>query len=122
MSQQGADDWWQKLYEDPDAGPAPDPGDTLDNRFRSAAGVTADPAEAPPPVPQEPVGGAEFRPGPAPWPGPGFGPGRGPLPAPRPELDGELPARRPLPGAVRPEPPQPAAAGPVPAPRPAPDG
>ncbi|APU42814.1 protein phosphatase 2C domain-containing protein [Streptomyces sp. TN58] len=122
MSQQGADDWWQKLYEDPDAGPAPDPGDTLDNRFRSAAGVTADPAETPPPVPQEPVGEAEFRPGPVPWPGPGFGPGRGPLPAPRPELDGELPARRPLPGAVRPEPPQPAAAGPVPAPRPAPDG
>ncbi|MFD6231719.1 protein phosphatase 2C domain-containing protein [Streptomyces sp. NPDC060232] len=110
MSQQGADDWWQKLYEDPDAGPAPDPGDTLDNRFRSVAGVTADPAEAPPPAPQEPVRQAEF------------GPGRGPLPAPRPEQDGGLPARPPLPDAVRREPPRPPAAGPVPAPRPAPDG
>ncbi|WP_314250155.1 protein phosphatase 2C domain-containing protein [Streptomyces kutzneri] len=47
MSQQGADDWWQKLYEGPDAGAEPDPGDTLDNRFRSAAGVTTDPAPAP---------------------------------------------------------------------------
>ncbi|WP_405437582.1 protein phosphatase 2C domain-containing protein [Streptomyces avidinii] len=44
MSQQGADDWWQKLYEGPDAGAEPDPGDTLDNRFRSAAGVTTEPA------------------------------------------------------------------------------
>ncbi|MFG2988564.1 protein phosphatase 2C domain-containing protein [Streptomyces sp. NPDC048257] len=51
MSQQGADDWWQKLYEGPDAGPEPDPGDTLDNRFRSAAGVTTDPAPAPVPAP-----------------------------------------------------------------------
>ncbi|MCX4806535.1 protein phosphatase 2C domain-containing protein [Streptomyces sp. NBC_01214] len=47
MSQQGADDWWQKLYEGPDAGAEPDPGDTLDKRFRSAAGVTTDPAPAP---------------------------------------------------------------------------
>ncbi|MYV80108.1 cell division protein, partial [Streptomyces sp. SID1046] len=46
MSQQGADDWWQKLYEGPDAGAEPDPGDTLDNRFRSAAGVTTEPAPA----------------------------------------------------------------------------
>ncbi|MEU4357416.1 protein phosphatase 2C domain-containing protein [Streptomyces virginiae] len=112
MSQQGADDWWQKLYEDPDAGPAPDPGDTLDNRFRSAAGLTAEPAEAPPPVPQEPVREAEFGPG----------PGRGPLPAPRPEPDAVLPARPPLPDAARREPPRRPAAGPVPAPRPAPDG
>ncbi|MET3982743.1 protein phosphatase 2C domain-containing protein [Streptomyces sp. PvR034] len=47
MSQQGdADDWWQKLYEDP-AGPEPgpggpgsvpaDPADTLDSRFSSAS-------------------------------------------------------------------------------------
>ncbi|MGW3320834.1 protein phosphatase 2C domain-containing protein [Streptomyces virginiae] len=50
MSQQGADDWWQKLYEGPDAGAEPDPGDTLDNRFRSAAGVTTDPASATAPV------------------------------------------------------------------------
>lgn len=51
MSQQGADDWWQKLYEGPDAEPEPDPGDTLDKRFRSAAGVTTDPAPVPAPVP-----------------------------------------------------------------------
>ncbi|MFZ3473678.1 protein phosphatase 2C domain-containing protein [Streptomyces sp. 4.24] len=47
MSQQGAgaDDWWQKLYyEDPDAGPDPDPRDTLDHRFRSAAVLVAPPA------------------------------------------------------------------------------
>lgn len=51
MSQQGADDWWQKLYEDPDAGREPDPGDTLDNRFRSAAVVVTEPAPSPaPPV------------------------------------------------------------------------
>ncbi|MFD3696387.1 protein phosphatase 2C domain-containing protein [Streptomyces sp. NPDC058646] len=52
MSQQGADDWWQKLYEDPDAGPEPDPGDTLDHRFRSAAVLVTDPqarAEVPEP-------------------------------------------------------------------------
>ncbi|MFJ9940553.1 protein phosphatase 2C domain-containing protein [Streptomyces erythrochromogenes] len=111
MSQQGADDWWQKLYEDPEGGPAPDPGDTLDHRFRSAAGVTADPAGAPPTAPPEPVREAERRPG----------PGRGPLPAPRPEPDAGLPARPPLPDAVRREPAPPPAAGPVPAPRPAPD-
>ncbi|WP_328301475.1 protein phosphatase 2C domain-containing protein [Streptomyces sp. NBC_00435] len=48
MSQQGAgaDDWWQKLYEDPDTGPDPDPRDTLDHRFRSAAVLVA-----PPPFP-----------------------------------------------------------------------
>ncbi|MEV7584253.1 protein phosphatase 2C domain-containing protein [Streptomyces erythrochromogenes] len=105
MSQQGADDWWQKLYEDPEAGPAPDPGDTLDNRFRSAAGVTADPAGAPPdPVPEAAPGS-----------------GRGPLPAPRPEPDTSLPARPPRADPVRPEPALPPVAGPVPAPRPAPD-
>ncbi|MGW5401674.1 protein phosphatase 2C domain-containing protein [Streptomyces sp. NPDC003952] len=49
MSQRdaGADDWWQKLYEDPDAGPEPDPRDTLEHRFRSAAVLVA-----PTPVPQ----------------------------------------------------------------------
>ncbi|MFI8447558.1 protein phosphatase 2C domain-containing protein [Streptomyces erythrochromogenes] len=111
MSQQGADDWWQKLYEDPEGGPAPDPGDTLDHRFRSAAGVTGDPAGPPPPAPPEPVREAERRPG----------PGRGPLPAPRPEPDAGLPARPPLPDAVRREAAPPPPAGPVPAPRPAPD-
>ncbi|MFE3991830.1 protein phosphatase 2C domain-containing protein [Streptomyces goshikiensis] len=60
MSQQGAEDWWQKLYEDPEAGPEPDPGDTLDHRFRSAAVVVTD---APPARPPEPV------PFPGPFPG-----------------------------------------------------
>lgn len=48
MSQRdaGADDWWQKLYEDPDGGPEPDPRDTLEHRFRSAAVLVA-----PTPVP-----------------------------------------------------------------------
>ncbi|MCJ1680132.1 protein phosphatase 2C domain-containing protein [Streptomyces sp. APSN-46.1] len=54
MSQQGADDWWQKLYEDPDAGPEPDPGDTLDHRFRSAAVVVTEPSAPPGPRPQTP--------------------------------------------------------------------
>ncbi|MGW7462856.1 protein phosphatase 2C domain-containing protein [Streptomyces sp. NPDC054797] len=55
MSQRGADDWWQKLYEVPDAGPEPDPGDTLDHRFRSAAGLTEDTPPAPePPQPPPP--------------------------------------------------------------------
>ncbi|MFI5668108.1 protein phosphatase 2C domain-containing protein [Streptomyces sp. NPDC051704] len=42
MSQQGADDWWQKLYETPDPDPAatPDPADTLDTRFHSASSLT----------------------------------------------------------------------------------
>ncbi|MFG2995434.1 protein phosphatase 2C domain-containing protein [Streptomyces sp. NPDC048340] len=58
MSQQGAgaDDWWQKLYEDPDPGAeaaAGDPGDTdtLDHRFRSAAVLVTDPAAGPEPAP-----------------------------------------------------------------------
>lgn len=63
MSQQGADDWWQKLYEGPDAGAEPDPGDTLDKRFRSAAGVTTDPAPAPV---SAPAPGAAPATGPAP--------------------------------------------------------
>ncbi|MFD7630617.1 protein phosphatase 2C domain-containing protein [Streptomyces sp. NPDC059851] len=52
MSQQGADDWWQRLYEDPDAGPTPDPGDTLESRYHSAASVTS--TQAPPGVPPQP--------------------------------------------------------------------
>nr|WSW42983.1 protein phosphatase 2C domain-containing protein [Streptomyces sp. NBC_01001] len=66
MSQQGADDWWQKLYEDPDAGPVPDPGDTLESRFHSASAVTSPPDPAlPPPRPATPG-----PPGPPPWPVP----------------------------------------------------
>ncbi|MFF5707015.1 protein phosphatase 2C domain-containing protein [Streptomyces sp. NPDC012794] len=51
MSQQGAEDWWQKLYEDPEEGPAPDPGETLDQRFRSASVLVAGPEPAGPPLP-----------------------------------------------------------------------
>ncbi|MFE0600960.1 protein phosphatase 2C domain-containing protein [Streptomyces sp. NPDC058892] len=109
MSQQGADDWWQKLYEDPDTGPAPDPGDTLDHRFRSAAGVTGDPVGASPPAPPEPVRDA------------GLGQGRGSLPSPRTEPDTGPPVRPPLPDGLRREPARPPTAGPVPPPRPAPD-
>ncbi|WP_328764160.1 protein phosphatase 2C domain-containing protein [Streptomyces sp. NBC_00272] len=58
MSQRGADDWWQKLYEDPDAepvsDPVPDPGDTLESRFHSASSVTALPDTVPPPRPPAP--------------------------------------------------------------------
>ncbi|MEU7550945.1 protein phosphatase 2C domain-containing protein [Streptomyces sp. NPDC044571] len=50
MSQQGADDWWQKLYEDPDAGPGPDPGDTLESRFHSASVLTTPPGAPSPPT------------------------------------------------------------------------
>ncbi|MFE1788262.1 hypothetical protein ACFW7J_07670 [Streptomyces sp. NPDC059525] len=42
MSQQGAQDWWQKLYEDPESGPGPDPGDTLDQRFSPASVLVGD--------------------------------------------------------------------------------
>ncbi|MFF1496890.1 protein phosphatase 2C domain-containing protein [Streptomyces sp. NPDC058304] len=66
MSQQGADDWWQKLYEDPDAGPVPDPGDTLESRFHSASAVTSPPDPALPPPRPAPAG----PPGPPPWPVP----------------------------------------------------
>ncbi|MFI8342822.1 hypothetical protein ACIF8W_22590, partial [Streptomyces sp. NPDC085639] len=74
MSQQGADDWWQKLYEGPDAGAVPDPGDTLDNRFRSAAGVTTEPA----PNRGQPLGRA---PGDPPAPGLGPAPAQNQVPA-----------------------------------------
>ncbi|MFJ6052831.1 protein phosphatase 2C domain-containing protein [Streptomyces sp. NPDC092307] len=73
MSQQGADDWWQKLYEGPDAGAEPDPGDTLDNRFRSAAGVTTDPAAAPAPPPA-PAAAPSTAPGPTTAPATGLAP------------------------------------------------
>ncbi|MCX4716765.1 protein phosphatase 2C domain-containing protein [Streptomyces virginiae] len=80
MSQQGADDWWQKLYEGPDAGAEPDPGDTLDNRFRSAAGVTTEPAPAtaPPTAPAVASGTA-----PATGPAPDLAPDPGPPEPPR---------------------------------------
>ncbi|MFD0269751.1 protein phosphatase 2C domain-containing protein [Streptomyces sp. NPDC127106] len=61
MSQQGADDWWQRLYGDPDAGAAPDPGDTLESRYDSAASLTSPP---PPPAPVAAPPGVPPQPGP----------------------------------------------------------
>jgi hypothetical protein len=65
MSQQGErpaaeDDWWNRLYDEsaPDIGPAARTGDTLDDRFDSAADAVAadDPPEPPePPDPPEPA-------------------------------------------------------------------
>lgn len=106
MSQQGADDWWQKLYDDPDAGPETDPGDTLDNRFSSAAGLTTEPAPAPAPAPAR-----EADPGPLPAPGPPEPPrAPGPLlPGPR---QGDATVQPPPPMPPVPPPP----AGPPPAP------
>ncbi len=101
MSQQGADDWWQKLYEGPDAGAEPDPGDTLDNRFRSAAGVTKEPApnrgqtlgRAPDPGPIR---------APAQVPGQGADPGPPPRQAPAQGLDqGQVPGQGPARGSVQ---------------------
>ncbi|MFD9356180.1 protein phosphatase 2C domain-containing protein [Streptomyces sp. NPDC060031] len=95
MSQQGADDWWQKLYEDPDPGVEPDhgegagDGDTLDHRFRSAAVLVTDPP-----------------------PGPAGQPGHVPAP------DPAVPADRRPPGAVVPAPRR----EPVPPPPPVPPG
>ncbi|MFG2985202.1 protein phosphatase 2C domain-containing protein [Streptomyces sp. NPDC048258] len=109
MSQQGAgaDDWWQKLYEDPDAVPEADPGDTLDNRFRSASVLTTDPGPgsvpappgrepvperppAPPPAAPAPPAGEPLLPGPrrSPPPPP---PGWPPAPPPAPPLESAAP-------------------------------
>lgn len=60
MSQQGADDWWQKLYEEPEAVPPLDPGDTLDSRYHSAASLTTPPGREPHP----PRGARPTAPGP----------------------------------------------------------
>ncbi|MFD7840846.1 protein phosphatase 2C domain-containing protein [Streptomyces sp. NPDC059761] len=85
MSQQGADDWWQKLYEtpDPDPAPTPDPADTLDSRFHSASSVTTrvPPQGSPgPPLVAAPPG----RPPQGPVPSP-----HGVLPRPRREAEPE---------------------------------
>ncbi|WP_285529607.1 protein phosphatase 2C domain-containing protein [Streptomyces lavendulae] len=90
MSQQGAEDWWQKLYDDADAGGEPDPGDTLDQRFRSAATLMTGPA------PDVPSARRAPEPDP-PWP-----------PAP----PGRVPSARPSPDTP---PPRPTAAGRPPA-------
>ncbi|WP_189828846.1 protein phosphatase 2C domain-containing protein [Streptomyces subrutilus] len=109
MSQQGADDWWQKLYEDPDAAAAPDPGDTLDHRFRSAAVLTTPPT-VPPQAPPPPPATTAHPPPPA-------APASGiPEPPPRPS---PAPAQQPPRAAAPPPPPPPPAApaGPQPPPR-----
>ncbi|MBT2446503.1 protein phosphatase 2C domain-containing protein [Streptomyces sp. ISL-43] len=95
MSQQGADDWWQKLYyEDPDTGPDPDPRDTLDHRFRSAAVLVARPAvPAPRRDPERP---AERAPAPASGP-PEPVPESWPVPDDRPPALGTAPGSAALP-------------------------
>ncbi|MFF4453168.1 protein phosphatase 2C domain-containing protein [Streptomyces goshikiensis] len=95
MSQQGADDWWQKLYEDPDAGPEADPGDTLDHRFRSAAVVVTDPPPARPPDPA-PLPG-QRRSAPAQAPDPKVPPTRRPAAPGAASPDGADPAAAPAP-------------------------
>ncbi|MEV7168063.1 protein phosphatase 2C domain-containing protein [Streptomyces sp. NPDC093224] len=131
MSQRGADDWWQKLYEDPEAerpdrDREPDPGDTLENRFRSAAGVTAPPAPGGGrPLPgQRPASGDPAGPLPeqaaAPVEGPrAADPAAPPPPPPVAVADASVPGAR-VPGTGRDLPTvPPAPAGPPPAARPA---
>ncbi|MFI6698355.1 protein phosphatase 2C domain-containing protein [Streptomyces sp. NPDC050509] len=61
MSEQGerptADDWWNRLYDAsaPDTGPAAKSGDTLDDRFDSAAGAVNGGATVPAPAPAAPA-------------------------------------------------------------------
>lgn len=126
MSQQGAQDWWQKLYEDPGAEPGPDPGDTLDQRFRSASVLVGDDGPAPPGAGPEPpllpgpraAGAAPAGPPVAPEPPAGAGP---PLrldkaaPQPRPEAPAPPPPPRPE-GPASPPRPEPSGAS-VPPPR-----
>ncbi|MFK0252230.1 protein phosphatase 2C domain-containing protein [Streptomyces sp. NPDC090445] len=133
MSQQGADDWWQRLYEDPDAGPAPDPGDTLESRYDSAASLTSPPSRpapvaappgvppqpgppdtAAPPVPSPPVPPAPTSPAPVP-PGPEAAAPVAPPPVPPPVPPRTVPSQ-----PVSPDAPA-KAAGPVPGGR-EPDG
>ncbi|MFB6811578.1 hypothetical protein ACFCWL_33355, partial [Streptomyces sp. NPDC056387] len=127
MSQRGADDWWQKLYgdpetepvPDPDADPDPDPGDTLESRFHSASSVTAlpgpvpsprpsaEPAQPPPPPPHAVLPGP--RRGAAPEPPPprdprepgttGYGLGSVTVPPALPETAPDLPSDPTPPGA-----------------------
>ncbi|MGI5446138.1 protein phosphatase 2C domain-containing protein [Streptomyces sp. CA-243310] len=105
MSQRGADDWWQKLYEDPDAVPEPDPGDTLDQRYRSAVVLVKEP---------EAGTGAGTASGPGPVDtGAPTGPAGAVLPAQRreaeperkPEEDGSRGAEPPVPAPPPPRPP-----------------
>lgn len=104
MSQQGAEDWWQKLYDDPEAGPEPDPGDTLDQRFRSAATLMTGPAADVPSARRAP------EPDPPPW--PPVAPGLVPPARPSPEGPPTRPAAHdPSPGPAT-APPAPAPAGP----------
>ncbi|MFG2873015.1 protein phosphatase 2C domain-containing protein [Streptomyces sp. NPDC048338] len=109
MTQQG-DNWWDKLYDEsvPETGPTAT-GDTLDDRFDSAALATADGAEPPPAAPPPPDG--------APWetrPVSGGAPRTVPAEPPRPPAP-PVPATPPDPG---PPPARPAEAPTVRAPLP----
>ncbi|MEW2416339.1 protein phosphatase 2C domain-containing protein [Streptomyces sp. NPDC046866] len=111
MSQQGADDWWQKLYEEPEAVPPPDPGDTLESRYHSAASLTTPPQGAAPavapPLPPPPAPPAEPPVAP-PW-----RPGAGPEgETPRRPLIPQQPDRGPDPGPAPPAPAPPPVSGP----------
>ncbi len=85
----GADDWWDKLYDDtaPDTAPAAT-GDTLDDRFDSASGTFA-PGHAPPPYRPPSPWEAAPPPGPRTFPGGSHPPAveqappEGPAPRPR---------------------------------------
>ncbi|MFJ8017950.1 protein phosphatase 2C domain-containing protein [Streptomyces sp. NPDC096339] len=108
MSQQGAgaDDWWQKLYEDPDAVPDPDPGDTLDNRFHTASSLTEppEPPGPPGPPPADPSGGGRAGAGASPQ-GAEDTPARPSDPSPL-SAPGETPRRPPVPGEAGPAAPE----------------
>ncbi|MEV7525333.1 protein phosphatase 2C domain-containing protein [Streptomyces sp. NPDC091371] len=129
MSQQGAgaDDWWQKLYEDPDAVPEADPGDTLDTRFHTASSLTTDPS---PPDPAASPGRGRVGGGASPQDAE-LGHPRPSDPSPR-SASEETPRRPPGPGEATPAAPQPPAQAqpweppapeqpPLPGPRPRPD-
>lgn len=87
MTQQGDDNWWDKLYDDsaPDTAPA-ESGDTLDDHFTTAArATTGPPARDPaPPPPASPPGVP--GPGPAPWETPPEGPRTFSVPPPPPPV------------------------------------
>ncbi|MCQ6551839.1 protein phosphatase 2C domain-containing protein [Streptomyces sp. C10-9-1] len=120
------DEWWRRLYEEsaPDAGPPPAPaGDSLDDRFDSAAGALSRPPEgaggppAGPGAPDPRLPGRAAAPGEAPPPptapppppvapagaaGCAADPAGGPPPPPAPPETPPPPARPPVAGAAGP--------------------
>ncbi|MFJ8691468.1 protein phosphatase 2C domain-containing protein [Streptomyces roseolilacinus] len=85
------DDWWERLYDDPDPDAAPAAtGETLDDRYASASGALAPPPEPPPsePPPSEPPPSAP-PPGAPPSAPP---PGAPPAAVPHPRATGGRPA------------------------------